>query len=274
MNLRNLMIVITLLLTATSTPASAWFYKDTFKVVQENSLPNQLGTFRHIEFDLPSQSDEIHFYTINLQDNYKAKFYLQEAAAHVDAQFINQLMEKQNAFIAINGGFYTAKFKPVGLYIDNGQRTQRFVRHRLLTACLAIDEKQKFTIFSGNSTACLQAQNAIQAGPLVIDNGGVNPKLHYDNQKSGVTNEFLGPHRRTLIAETIDNKMILMITTPATLESIANLLTTHPDAFGVTKFKSVLNLDGGRSTGMFIRYPTLPFYSQEISPVKNLILIN
>lgn len=86
--------------------------------------------------------------------------------------------------------------------------------------------------------------------------------------------DFFGPHKRTLLALTNQNELLMVTTSQLNLMDLANFLQNYPAAFGANQIKTAVNLDGGSSTGMYIRFPDEPFYFHELKHVKTFIFID
>ena len=86
-------------------------------------------------------------------------------------------------------------------------------------------------------------QSAIQAGPFIVDPGG----------KMGIRSDDFKKAKRTAVGQTISGDIVFISTTACTLYELSLILTEHHDALGVTGFDSVLNLDGGPSTGLYLQ---------------------
>jgi exopolysaccharide biosynthesis protein len=74
------------------------------------------------------------------------------------------------------------------------------------------------------------------------------------------------------LAQSSNNKILIIITSPITLLEAANILKNSPRIFGVDNIIMALNLDGGLSTGMYIRSKETQFYSAEKKQVKTFLL--
>lgn len=241
-----------------------------FNVLEQRELPRQLGIYRHIEFKLDNAID---VYAVTLNDNYRARIYQQPEKIHLFAKSISDLSHEQNFILGINGGFYTTDFEPAGLYIDQGKILHNLKRSRLLNTCIGINREQKLFLGKQRET-CLHAYYAMQTGPLLINQGIVNTNLKTLQAKAKNLQEFFEPHRRTILAESNDKQLLVIITSSTTLLDLATILTKYPQAFGVNKIVTALNLDGGASTGMYIGFPDNPFYFAEIKWVKTFVLFN
>src|SRR5579872_2356299 len=242
-----------------------------FKITTEKELPNQLGIFREIEFTT-SEDQTGTIYAAILNQRYHARLHLYENKIQWFADYLDALSLHHDFIIGINGGFYQTDFTPLGLFIYQGKTIKPLIRSSLLKSCVAIDKNNKI-LLETDLTQCIKVDNAIQTGPLLIQDGKVNTQLQDMQKKSKSMEDFFSPHKRTLLALTNENQLLMITTSSLSLIDTANFLQNNPDAFGVLKIKIAVNLDGGSSTGMFIRFPDGPFYYHELKHVKTFIFV-
>lgn len=242
-----------------------------FEIMTKKDLPNQLGTFQQIE--LTTSDNQIStLYAAILNQRYHAYLHLHETKIQFFADYLDTLSQTYPFMIAINGGFYQPDFTPLGLFIYQGKKIKSLMQSSLFTSCVVINKDNKLMIET-NVTECLKTDNAMQTGPLLIQNGKINDHLQALQEKSNSIRDFFSPHKRTILALTSENKLILIVTSPLSLIDAANFLQNNPDAFGATRIKVAVNLDGGSSTGMYIRFPDEPFYFHEVKHVKTFIFV-
>ncbi|HEX2548462.1 MAG TPA: phosphodiester glycosidase family protein [Gammaproteobacteria bacterium] len=231
----------------------------------ERELPNQTGYFRHVQYSLDKNIDA---YVTVFNDKIRAKIFLQPMDNQWAADHLNEMSKQHDFIVGINGGFYTTTFQPAGLFIQNGMRIRPLARSTLLTTCVRVNSNQKIYL-EKNRENCLNAYSAMQTGPLIIDQGEISDEVYPANRVK--LNSFFNENRRTILAESTDHQIIAMVTTSATLSHIANILKKYPESFGVKKIKTAIDLDGGSSTGMYVRFAQEPFYFFEQRHVKTLI---
>ncbi|HSW68592.1 MAG TPA: phosphodiester glycosidase family protein [Gammaproteobacteria bacterium] len=261
--LRSFLLIITLL-------SSIAISEESFHLIEKKELPNQLGTFREIEFNHDQTAT---IYTALLNPEYHARFYQDESKIQFFASYLDELNRHHDFTIGINGGFYQPNFTPVGLFIYQGKMIKPLVHNSLLKACIIINKNQKI-ILETDLDQCLHADNAMQTGPLLIQNGKINPHLQHLQTKSKSMQEFFDLHKRTLLAFTDENQIVMIVTSPISLMDLANFLQNHPHALGTKKIMTAINLDGGSSTGMYVRFPSEAFYFHELKHVKTFIFVN
>lgn len=265
--LRTLIIILLLMINVSFASDS----KFTFQVVAEKSLPHQLGIFKELQFvSADPEQRIIHIYVVKLANTYHARIYQQPQTNQLFAKYIAQLGEQENFMIAINGGYYTPEFQPAGLLILQGKHLNPWAKNALISACIKINKNGKMSI-GKNKLDCVNSWSALQAGPLLINNTTVHSRFTVN--PSTRLADFLNENDRTVVAVSTQDDFLMMVTSDAKLAEIATILKNYPDAFNVRQIQTAINLDGGSSTGMFIRFSPL-FYVHEIKPVKTFLFFN
>lgn len=244
-----------------------------YKILSKKNLPDESGFFQVIQFNT-TPDNSVTLYAATINQNYRATFHRQKESIQFFANYLDELSRQHDFIIGINGGYYEPSFIPVGLYIEQGKVIKPISHNNaLLKACITLNKNQKIKLET-NLENCLNADYAMQIGPLIIDHGQINPRLQATPERSKFMQKFLAPHRRTLLAFTSENKLVVITTSSATLFDLANFLQKHAAIFDAGKLTMVVNLDGGSSTGMFVRLDEAPFYYHEIHHVKTLIFIS
>ncbi len=238
-------------------------------ILEQKSLPNQLGTYRHIQ--LTDKNIQLH--AVTLDKKYRSKIYRQMTENQSQAHSIRHISQKEKYDIGINGGFYTTRFHPAGLLIQDGKTIAKLAKDPLLSSCIRADKDEKLFL-EKQPKDCLHALNAMQTGPLLIREGEISKNITVLEKKLTSIKAYFEPHRRTLLAQSSDQKLIIIVTSPVTLSDMAAILKNHPALFGIDHIAMALNLDGGSSTGMYIKLSKRPFYFQEKKYVKTLLLFN
>ncbi len=238
-----------------------------FHVFTERELPNQIGSFRHVQYSL---DDNIDIFATIFNDKMHAKIFRQPMSNQIESNQLHEIINQGGYIVGINGGFYTKTFQPAGLFIENGTFVHSIARSKLLTTCVRINRDNKIYL-EKNRENCLDANFAMQTGPLIIDQGEISPEVYPQVNKKLKLDSFFSKNRRTILAETIDHQILAIVTTPSTLIQVANVLKNFPESLGVKKIKMALDLDGGSSTGMYVRFNKEPFYFFEQRHVKTFV---
>jgi len=239
----------------------------TYQTVEEKPLPHALGFFKHLQFNINTNAIDI--YCVKLSPDYQARLYQQPETNQILANYINQL--NQTFTIAINGGFYTPEYQPVGLLMDHNKKINSWAKSSLLSGCVRMNAKGKLSI-GENKSECIKAWSALQAGPVILSQGN-SMQFHSFVNQSPRLQDFFNENYRTIVAMSTQQEIIILVTSPVKLNDIAGILQHFPKAFMVNKIKTAINLDGGSSTGLYIQFAT-PFYFHEKKPVKTFIFFN
>lgn len=181
------------------------------------------------------------------------------------AKTIAELHEQHNSHLTFNGGFFTPEFNPTGLLISNSKTLNPLSNADLLNGIFAIDTQNKPTIIS--PIAPISPENypfAIQNGPILILNG--TPQIKTDDKK---------PASRTVIAINANNEIFIIMLKQSLLHmdnalslyQLAQLIKENPNLNSLN-ITSALNLDGGTSTGLYIK----DRYYPEMEKVQNIII--
>ena len=177
---------------------------------------------------------------------------------------INQIYKAtldNNAFLGINGGFFLPNKKPLGLLVINGKQVSDYSHSHLLSGFIFIDKNGAVNI-TDRKEPYENVSNAIQTGPFLINlKGQIAVKPHPIKD------------RRTVLALTESNDLLVIATNETTLFDLATLLHDHSDWLGVKKIRVAINLDGGTSTAMSLFLPSeQPLVIPEMLPVRSSIL--
>jgi hypothetical protein len=157
--------------------------------------------------------------------------------------------EKKIQFM-INGGYFNPDFSPTGYCKING-RTITAAKSPSLSGFIAIDEKGALSILTSAENP-MRFDTVLQNGPFVIDPGG----------RMGIRSRTGKTARRTLVGQTYDNEIIILVTFPFDLYDLARAVKRH-----LPETERLLNLDGGPSTAIKSRL----FEIVNSSPVRNYL---
>lgn len=151
------------------------------------------------------------------------------------------IIEENNCQTAINAGFYTEDSKPLGLFINSGEKLGSEVNdNSLLTGFFYINNNKPDIEFNYPS----QSEIIIQSGPLLINNNPLKTKV--DEQA-----------RRTVIAKDVSQNLYALsvvlkeeIFSGPTLSNLPQILFNAPLPF---KIDMALNMDGGSASVYFVK---------------------
>ncbi len=148
---------------------------------------------------------------------------------------------KQQALLAINAGFFTPEGNPLGLVISQGKRSGSWNSSSSLgTGIYRIDSSGNASISRRTqASAVSNSKELLQAGPLLIENN--NPISGLDPSKVAM---------RSILLHDGGNRWWIGITSPCSLADLSRALSNQSPASW--KVSHALNLDGGRSTDLFV----------------------
>lgn len=171
-----------------------------------------------------------------------------------------EFSEKSGALLVINGSFFDESAKPLGLLVQNKKLIQT-VRNTEWGVFLMEGGKPFITHrrdFGINPTT----EMALQTGPRLVVNGTI-PRL-----KEAI------PSRRSLVAITPDNKVILAVTgsTITETQDLAQLVARKENKGGLG-VSYALNLDGGGSTQLYLTTSSFTYHFAGDTGVANGIAV-
>jgi len=172
---------------------------------------------------------------------------------------LDQAASAIGAVAAVNGGYFTEEFKPVGLLISGGKTLQPFAKAKLLSGVFFVREGKPSIVRADRFEG--PASEAIQCGPFLLENG--KPVIGLNDVRSA---------RRTIVAEDGKGGWMLGVISGVTLAGAAELLAT-PGILGKFRPVRAMNLDGGSSTGMFVEKPGSAFYLPPFTSVRNYLAV-
>ncbi len=164
----------------------------------------------------------------------------------------------------VNGGFFLPDGRPLGFFMADGTGAGSPDRSGGRSAGLVWSDGRRSGIApsAGFDFDRPEITQLLQGGPFLIENGEPAGNL-----------EATRFARRTLVLTDGGKLWALAYVPGATLEGLARELA-RPGAFPAFRPESVLNLDGGSASGLWIKRPNgQPFYLREISKVRNFLVV-
>lgn len=159
----------------------------------------------------------------------------------------------------VNGGYFQADFRPVGLMVAEGKEIHPFEKANLLSGILALRGSRLEITRSPKFTKTADLRQAIQCGPMLVEGG--KPTVGLNHERTA---------RRTIVATDGRGKWALIYLTSVTLADAARILAT-PGALGDWTPATALNLDGGSSSGLWAATSPGPVSLVEFGHVRNYI---
>ncbi len=172
-------------------------------------------------------------------------------------------MQAVSARAGVNGGFYGRDFRPLGLVVSDSRQIHPLRKSSsggitsgiiwFGTGGIHIERYQSFSSSSG-------VEQALQTGPMLVWQGrGV----------SGLSDSNWRP--RTFVLTDWKGKWMLGVSSAVTLNVLSKLLN-DPKVIHEFTTNRAINLDGGRSTGLYVgKESGENLYRSEISQVRNFL---
>jgi len=153
----------------------------------------------------------------------------------------SDVARRHGALLAINAGFFTPEGKPLGLLVSNGNAAGSWNSASSLGNGIFKESSDGTCSISRRSSRAISsdATQLLQAGPLLLENGDRISGL--DGSKTAL---------RSIILTDGNQRWWIGKTSPCTLSALGSALASACPA--PWKIRNALNLDGGRSTDLFI----------------------
>ena len=184
---------------------------------------------------------------------------------------IQEIHQENNSLLSFNGTYYTEDFQPTGLLVSNGNPLYPLVKGELINGVFTIDQNSQPQLYTyqefqdAQSELIPQLDFAIQSGPILIDENGEIIVSEENKVEAGRT--ILGLDKENQIVVVELRQTLLDSKNKLPLYQLAEILKTDP-AFTDMGLHSVINLDGGRSSGLAFQDQYFPEYEQ----VQNIII--
>jgi uncharacterized protein YigE (DUF2233 family) len=158
---------------------------------------------------------------------------------NAERQSLAAMMKEENCACGVNGGYFDAEFKPIGLRVADGKTFSPLLRAHLITGILLQSDGGMDVIRVGEFSRKKKTIAAIQSGPFLVEGnkriGGLNG--------SQLT-------RRTFAGIATNDRVLLGVCSDVSLSQLADILATTPIAAG-HKIRRAVNLDGGSSSAFW-----------------------
>jgi len=177
-----------------------------------------------------------------------------------EGEKVGSVMTHENCLCAVNGGYFDADFKPIGLRIVNGQTIAPLRRARLITGVLLASSRGIQIVREFSPRQKIAA--AIQCGPFLVD---------ASRPVRGLNDSALA--RRTFATTVSNDRALLGVCSDVSLADLANILATTA-IIGESKIQRAINLDGGSSSAFwFVRENGSVFSIPEQKPVRDFVAV-
>jgi uncharacterized protein YigE (DUF2233 family) len=173
---------------------------------------------------------------------------------------LGQAMEANKCLAGVNGGYFRPDFSPVGLEVSNGRMIHPKETAKLITGMVVVNRGGLVSLLRvGEYKPGPAITEALQSGPFLVDREKAVAGLNASKRAS-----------RTVVISDGNGGYGLVMAESVTLAEMAQILAT-PGLVEGNKISRALNLDGGTSSGIWVREPSL--YEREFKRVRNFLAV-
>ena len=175
---------------------------------------------------------------------------------------LDSAMRANGCVAGCNGGFFHRNGKPLGLVISNGRvQGSNNLDSSLTSGTIYVENGSirlvRSSVFSAKRPPL--PRHVLQTGPYLVEGSrvvaGLSPKRF---------------SRRSLLATDGKGNWMIAYTPPTTLAQLGAVLSKKGVIAGF-QISHAINLDGGSSSGLWVRKDNNPLYFREVSKVRNFI---
>lgn len=232
--------------------AGAW------EITGREVLPAPEGIdFQRITLAAGSQKAELHLVAFRT-----AKHRLAVLDNASGAASLASASEAAGAVAAVNGGYFHPDRRPLGLVLSAGHTVHALEKARLLSGLVLAGQERVSLVRVAQYAPAKWIHDALQAGPFLIDGG--KPVAGLNATRTAARTVVLTPKT--------PGRAALAICKWVTLAEMAQILAL-PDLIPGDPVSRALNLDGGSSTGMWVRQEGGAFYVREGRDVRNYLAV-
>jgi len=169
-------------------------------------------------------------------------------------------MKKNGGLAGVNGNYFGADRSPIGLVICDGKVVHPLEHAKLLSGLVTVSRDQVSLLRIPEYRPESKVTQALQAGPFLVDRGV---------PVSGL-NDTRRAERTVVLSDGAGHAALLICCAPVTLAEMARILCS-PGILTELHGVRALNLDGGSSTGLWVKEP--PYYRRELKTVANFLAV-
>jgi len=179
-----------------------------------------------------------------------------------DGQSLATVMKREKYLCGVNGGYFDAEFKPLGLRVADSTTFSPLRRARLITGILLQSDRGIDVVRVGEFSQTKKLIAAVQSGPFLVEG---NKRIR------GLNDSQLA--RRTFAGLTTNDRAVLGFCSDVSLGQLANILATVAIAAD-SKIRRAMNLDGGSSSAFwFAREDGSAFSISGRKPVRDFVAV-
>jgi len=242
---------LVLLFAVTSAAQAEW------KVLSTESEPGRAGIeHRHVVVEDAAPGQRV---AVDV-----AVFSAKSAALLVidnpDGQSLSAVIKREKCVCGVNGGYFDAEFKPIGLRVVDGTTFSPLRRARLITGILLQSDRGIDVVRVSEFSRAKKIVAAVQAGPFLVEG---NKRIR------GLNDSQLA--QRTFAGIATNDRALLGVCSDVSLAELANILSTASIATDL-KIRRAMNLDGGSSSAFwFAREDGSAFSIPGQKPVRDFV---
>ena len=216
---------LVLLFAVTSAAQAEW------KVLSTESEPGRAGIeHRHVVVEDAAPGQRV---AVDV-----AVFSAKSAALLVidnpDGQSLRAVIKREKCVCGVNGGYFDAEFKPIGLRVVDGTTFSPLRRARLITGILVQSERGIDVVRVSEFSRTKKIIAAVQSGPFLVDG---NKRIR------GLNDSQLA--RRTFAGTTTNDRAFLGVCSDVSLAELANILATTAISFDGATGTSICKVASG-----------------------------
>ncbi len=177
-----------------------------------------------------------------------------------------------DALLTMNGAFFTPGYTPTGLLVSNGRQLHPFIKEAGGAGSgVVVLEDDVFELLERDAVGRRDFKSsrfALQAGPRIIEPGGAPGIRKSDGARA----------HRSIIGRARDGRLVLgVVLGPSGWGSGPSLYELQHvlihESLGTSRLDFALNLDGGPSTGMYLRHPEHRVNEPESAAIYSYIVM-
>ena len=177
-----------------------------------------------------------------------------------DGQSLVAMIRREKCACGVNGGYFDADFKPIGLRITDARILSPLRRAHLITGILLQSDRGIDVVRVTEFSRTKKIVAAIQAGPFLVEAG---------KHVRGLDDSQLA--RRTFAGIATNDRGFVGVCSDVSLSELANILATAP-VIADDKLRRAMNLDGGSSSAFwFARENDSAFSIPGQKPVRDFV---
>ncbi len=210
--------------------------------VDQSSSPQRLaGGAGYHEVRLAAAPDRLRLNVVVFDSRRCRLRVIDQPDARAGGGAITHLLRAQSAVAGINGGFFTADFRPLGLVVSAGRAQGSFERTSLITGMALQLGDQPYLIWNNEYQGLSGVSELLQSGPRLLDSGRPVAGLEATKKRA-----------RSFIATDGGFLWAIGTTEPCSLAVLADALAAPGALPGLAPLRA-LNLDGGNSSALWMR---------------------